>query len=52
MQNHTTNRREFLKVAAILGASLSLGASPLFAADSKKQVMPTRTLGKGDYAFK
>lgn len=52
MQNHTTNRREFLKVAAILGASLSLGASPLFAAaDSKKQAMPTRILGKGGYAF-
>ncbi|MDE6979261.1 MAG: aldo/keto reductase, partial [Helicobacter sp.] len=51
MQNHTTNRREFLKVAAILGASLSLGASPLLATDSKKQAMPTRILGKGDYAF-
>ncbi|MDE7447690.1 MAG: twin-arginine translocation signal domain-containing protein, partial [Helicobacter sp.] len=51
MQNHTINRREFLKVAAILGAGLGLGASPLLAADSKKQTMPTRTLGKGDYAF-
>ncbi len=45
MKNNTTNRREFLKVAAILGASLSVGSSPLFAAaDSKNQIMPTRTL--------
>lgn len=52
MQNHTINRREFLKVAAMLGASLSLNASPLFAAaDSKNRIMPTRVFGKDDYAF-
>lgn len=50
---NTIDRREFLKVSAILGASLSLGASPLFALDSQpdSKVMPKRTLGKGDRAF-
>lgn len=47
------NRREFLKVSALLGASLSLSASPLFALESKpdSKSMPKRILGKGDRAF-
>ncbi|TLD80907.1 aldo/keto reductase [Helicobacter sp. MIT 05-5293] len=53
MKNNTIDRREFLKVSAILGASLSLGTSPLFALESQpdSKSMPKRTLGKGDRAF-
>lgn len=44
------SRRDFLKTSAMLGIALSVGALPLFGADSKIQ-MPTRTLGAGSYAF-
>ena len=44
------SRRDFLKTSAMLGIALSVGALPLFGADSKIQ-MPTRTLGAGSYAL-
>lgn len=44
------SRRNFLKTSAMLGIALSVGALPLFGADSKIQ-MPTRTLGAGSYAL-